>query len=873
MIRLGAIGSTSLRVLMYHRIVDPQAITSTHVSVVSATPTEFSRQMRVLQRRYQVVSAEEVIAGLRQRRPLPRKAVLLTFDDAYSDFGQIAWPILRRYRLPATLFVATSYPADPARRFWWDRLAGSFCQAARHGAISTPCGVLPLGTPKAQQASLSIIRRYLKSIPHIEAMTVIDDLCFRLGEAEHVPAETLSWDELRELASDGVSIGAHTRTHPALTQLPLDAARAEIRGSREDVLHEIGRVSPIFSYPFGDHDLKVAKVAREEGFDAAVTCRTGHNNVPGTDAMLLRRTDITMRTRSYIFDFRLTRIGAMVDEKRLALKSGGAACPKQRTQKVQETFLPITAAALGIGRGVHVDPHAREARQPSSGPTATSDVQTKYLRGSSLLLFGRVLSVLINLAVQVITIRYLAKTDYGAFAYALAVASMGSSAIHLGLDKALPRLLPIYLERDDVPRVFGSIWLVTTTTVGLGLALVLLLHGLKEVIGGNLVADSRAMSLLLVLIALSPLQAYTTILETLVAVFAGAKGIFLRRHIVGPGMKLLVVMTVVAAAGDVHMLAYGYLAGAVIGIWLYTAILLREWRKQDLLHYLRPRNIAWPAREVFAFGLPLYCTQLSWLLRKSLPVLLLEYFRNPSAVADYRAVVSIAGLNLVVYDAFYLLFVPAASRMYARADAEGISDMFWKTARWIAVLTLPVFLVTFSLAEPITVLLFGAEYVGAGVLLAILAAGQYIHAALGFNAAALRVHGKLRLILLADLLATGVAVVLALVLIPRYGAVGAAVSTTVTVVLHNVINHGSLWVGKTGIRLFEWRFLRLYGMTVTVAIAMLVVHRYLAPPVAVGIVLAACASLVVLRVARRDLDVEATFPEIGKIPLLRSLIT
>jgi O-antigen/teichoic acid export membrane protein len=450
---------------------------------------------------------------------------------------------------------------------------------------------------------------------------------------------------------------------------------------------------------------------------------------------------------------------------------------------------------------------------------------------------------------------------------------MGASAIHLGLDKALPRLVPIYLERNDVARVFGSIWLVTTTTAGLGLAIVLLLHGFREVIGGNLVADSRAMSLLLVLIALSPLQAYTTILEKLVAVFAGAKDIFIRRHIVGPGMKLLVVITIVIAAGDVYMLAYGYLAGAVIGIWLYATILVRQWRKQDVLHYLRLSNITLPAREVFAFGLPLYCTQLSVLLRTALPVLLLEYFRTTAAVADYRAVVSIAGLNLVVYDAFYLLFVPAASRMYARADAEGISDMFWKTARWIVVLTLPIFLVTFSLAEPITVLLFGAEYVGAGVLLAILAAGQFIHAALGFNAAALRVHGKLRMILLAELLATAAAVVLALVLIPRYGAVGAAVSTAVTVVLHNVFNHASLWFGRTGIRLFEWEFLRLYGLTVTVAIAMLAVHRYLAPPVAVGIALAALSSLVVLRVARRELDVEATFPELGRVPLLRRLIT
>lgn len=302
-----------LRVLTYHRVAAPTETPALNPRIISATPATFDRQMGHLAKHYRVVSAKEVLDAQRAGGSLPSRALLITFDDAYRDFGEIAWPILRRYGLPATLFVPTGYPGRPDREFWWDRLYRAFTHGSRRGFAQTPVGSLPLDTPEARRTSLGAMQQYLKTIPHAEAMQLVDRLCREPGERIGALPVVLDWDELRELAGDGVTLGAHTRTHPALTQLPVEQARAEIRGSREDLEREIGGTLPIFAYPFGAHNDRVVEVVREEGFELALTCIDGQNGVPSRDPLRLRRTNITPRTSPLIFRLRLLRIGSYID--------------------------------------------------------------------------------------------------------------------------------------------------------------------------------------------------------------------------------------------------------------------------------------------------------------------------------------------------------------------------------------------------------------------------------------------------------------------------------------------------------------------------------------------------------------------------------
>src|SRR5215213_8836450 len=143
---------------------------------------------------------------------------------------------------------------------------------------------------------------------------------------------------------------------------------------------------------------------------------------------------------------------------------------------------------------------------PPAAAAESGSATHGYLRGSGLLLAGRFLSLGLNLVVQVLIVRYLAKGDYGAFAYGLAIASSGASVVLVGLDKAVPRFIPIYQERGEPGKVVGVVVLAAASILGFGAALVALVFGLRGVLAGGVVSDPRALSLLLVLIALAPLD-------------------------------------------------------------------------------------------------------------------------------------------------------------------------------------------------------------------------------------------------------------------------------------------------------------------------------------------------------------------------------
>lgn len=297
--------TSKLRVLGYHRVMDPADRSDPDPGVVSATPRDFGRQMGHLAKWYRVVSMEHVLAAQRGERVLPHNAVLLTFDDACRDFAEVVWPVLQRYEFPATVFVPTAYALGPQPSFWWDRLYRAFGRTT-HRAVDVPgLHAFSLAGAPARRAALRTVQRHVKSIPQHEAVKLVELVCRQLEVVDNAVAPVLDWAELRALAAAGVTLVAHTRWHPALTQLDDADLRDEVAGSLHDLARETASTLPVFCYPYGIHDDRVVSVLRELGVELAFTCADGHNRLPSQDALRCRRTMITRRTSPMIFALRL----------------------------------------------------------------------------------------------------------------------------------------------------------------------------------------------------------------------------------------------------------------------------------------------------------------------------------------------------------------------------------------------------------------------------------------------------------------------------------------------------------------------------------------------------------------------------------------
>jgi peptidoglycan/xylan/chitin deacetylase (PgdA/CDA1 family) len=303
-----------LRVLTYHKINEPSRERNGDPSLISATPEAFDAQMRHVAARYRAVTAEQVADAMSGGRALPPRAVLITFDDATRDFGEVAWPILRKHHLPATVFVPSAFPGRAEVAFWWDRLYRSINETTRQSVDLGAHGVVVIPPKGRRQSLVRNLQRLVKRLSHEHAMEVVERVCVRLGGGV-AGGDTLSWAELRTLAADGVSVGAHTHSHPALTRMSELEAAGEIERSRTEIARALGSVPRSFAYPFGDHNGTVANMVRQQGFDFAVTCLDGRND-PDVDPMRLRRINITRRTTQPLFAFRLTPAGILIDQWR-----------------------------------------------------------------------------------------------------------------------------------------------------------------------------------------------------------------------------------------------------------------------------------------------------------------------------------------------------------------------------------------------------------------------------------------------------------------------------------------------------------------------------------------------------------------------------
>lgn len=512
---------------------------------------------------------------------------------------------------------------------------------------------------------------------------------------------------------------------------------------------------------------------------------------------------------------------------------------------------------------------AADTRPPGTGDHGA--MRRSQMRGSTLLVAGRVLTLLLTTATQVVIVRALSMSDYGAFAYALAMAAAGRTLLSLGQGKLLSRFMAKYEEERDFDRMFGSMFLaigtiMVTSTITLG-TLFLLSGSTIE----SAVEDPDTVKVVLILIFLAPLEALDQVFVSLFAVFSKPRTIFFRKYLFTPGLRLAVVLTLALTGSSVTFLAVGYLGAALVGLVVYVLVFVRVLRERELLHQLRFRRIILPFRAVFSFSLPLITGELLLLSLNVGGVFILGYFHSAADVAGYRAVFNPARLNTAVLHAFVPLFLPLAARLFARADITGLRQAYWHTGAFVAVLSFPVFALTGPLAGDITVLLFGSAYADSGVVLALLSIGYYFSVVLGFNSYTLQVCEKIGFLVWVNVGMAALNVALSLLLVQRYAAVGVAAANLATLVVQNVINQWALR-RAIGTSFIDRGCLRLYLVVLACAGALFAFQGLVDPPLVVGLVAAALASLIVLVSGRSAIQLADTFPELGRVPVVRWLV-
>lgn len=278
-------GANRLTVLTYHRVTDATLPSFDHLRPnVSASPQQFDQQMAYVARHFHVINLETLENALLRGGKLPSRPLLLTFDDGYLDNYENAFPVLKRYQLPAVIFLMTSLIGN-AGLPWWDLGAYAFhhttCTTANLPLIGTRTLIDP-ANPRAKQSAEREMLAALKPLPAEQQRSIVDAL-FTVLNVAPPPAEShfMSWAQVREMAAHGVSFQPHTVSHPRISGLDQAGAAREIEQSSREIAEHIGQPgykACAFAYPFGlpgDYHVETLAALRTHDIRLAFTLTPG----------------------------------------------------------------------------------------------------------------------------------------------------------------------------------------------------------------------------------------------------------------------------------------------------------------------------------------------------------------------------------------------------------------------------------------------------------------------------------------------------------------------------------------------------------------------------------------------------------------------
>lgn len=272
-------GEPQLWVLMYHRIL-PETDERYHQEEpgMRVTPESFSMHLQQLKRHFDLVSLRDWVEAKEEGRTLPDKACAITFDDGWRDNYEYAFPLLKQYQVPATLFAVVDKIGTDFQ-FWPNIVAALLLHGAgprlAESTVLEPAGSTN-ARPDANEIAACIKR--LKSRTDAEIFAALESLDWRSLLPGPMPPALMDWNQLGEMQQSGlVNIGSHTCTHRRLTRaLGSDVLAREIVLSRSELEARTGRPAELFCFPNGDYNSEALALVHST-YKAAVTTRKGIN--------------------------------------------------------------------------------------------------------------------------------------------------------------------------------------------------------------------------------------------------------------------------------------------------------------------------------------------------------------------------------------------------------------------------------------------------------------------------------------------------------------------------------------------------------------------------------------------------------------------
>lgn len=402
-------------------------------------------------------------------------------------------------------------------------------------------------------------------------------------------------------------------------------------------------------------------------------------------------------------------------------------------------------------------------------------------RGGFVIFLGIALSFIAFIFYKVLAARYLGPADYGMLTLGITILNAASILGLAGVHQSIGKLVSHYLARNRHEKAKSIVISSLIITLSSGILIMALLYMSSSFIGKRIFGIEGLDSIIKIFSIGVPFSVTAQLLKYHFFAFRKPEYAIVSESISEKAVNLLLLVIIVSVSASLSAISWAYVAALAVSS-VVAFFILSSKTKHILKKELKPRL---EFKSILSFSLPLMFAGMLGVAFAWTDTIFIGIFRSDAEVGIYNAAYIIASALMIFWLSFGNIFYPVISELYSRNAKAPIRKAFESASRWIFLLILPISIIIFAMPARILSLVFGQSYANASLPLAILTIGYFFTTYFGLAENGLIAFKKIRFLAIATAFALMLNIALNAALIPIYGMTGAAIATTVSLLIIN----------------------------------------------------------------------------------------
>lgn len=409
------------------------------------------------------------------------------------------------------------------------------------------------------------------------------------------------------------------------------------------------------------------------------------------------------------------------------------------------------------------------------------------VRGAGIIFFGMIIGNLLGLVNQVILGRFLGPGAYGLFNLGITVMMIFCVLPRFGLGSALTQFIPYNIKNNRPDKVKAGIDFSLKFCLIVGVLVSIALFILSGTIATRVFHNTELELVIKVLCVSLPFSALYTISAGFIQAFKKPEYPAYIENILMKILQISIFVIFILFGYKLFGALFAYICAAIFAFVAYIYILYSKLYPSLNISIFNHKQKKEPVgKELVALSWPLFLAGFTMLFMGYTDKIILGIYMTPVDIGIYSAAFAIASLMLFVFTSFSFNFRPLVAEYFAVKDISGMKKLYSSVTKWIFLLTFPAIIYLIFYSRDVIWLIYGESFTTGYLALIVLSIGIAMNGLTGLTGEVLIAIKKTKLNLLSELIGAVSNVGLNIILIPKFGIIGAAIGTSVSITLRNI---------------------------------------------------------------------------------------